>query len=89
MSLDLKMLREIAAEATPGPWGPWSANIPFNIVVEKPAPSLSKYDHERTNYWRYEDGLFVLYFNPKIALELLDEIDRLKEFEWKYNDLCR
>ena len=87
MNTDLKELREIATKATPGPWGPWGANIPFYITVEKPAPSLSKYDHERANYWRYEDGLFFLYFCPKTALELLDEIERLQEFERKYKDL--
>lgn len=86
---ELTKLRKIAAEATPGPWGPWRANYPFYVVVEKPAASMSKHDDDRPNYWRHQDGVFVLAFNPKMALELLDEIDRLKEFEWKYKDLCK
>ena len=78
MKLDLKKLRQVALEATPGPWGPWSANIPFNVVVVKPAPSLSKHDSKQPTYWRYEDGLHVLYFNPKNALELLDMLEEAK-----------
>jgi hypothetical protein len=81
--------REIVDRATPGPWGPWNANIPFYVQVSKPAPSMSKHDDERPTYWRYEDGLFVSVFNPKLVLELLDEIDRLKEFEWKYESLSK
>lgn len=43
------------------PWGPFSGNYPFYVVVKKPAPSLSK--HEGTprgaHMWRYQDGEFV------------------------------
>ena len=77
--LDLYKLRQIAAAATPGPWGPWTGNYPFNVDVVKPAPSLSKYDNERPTYWRYQDASFVLAFNPKTALELLDRISDLEE----------
>jgi hypothetical protein len=87
--INTKELRKIAESASPGPWGPWSSNIPFYVSVIKPAPSLSKHDHDRDTYWRVEDALHVLHFNPKMALELLDEIERLKEIEWKYLDLCR
>ncbi len=87
--INTKELRKIAESATPGPWGSWCANTPFYVDVQKPAPSLSKHDNERPTYWRMEDALFVLHFNPKIVLELLDEIERLKEIEWKYLDLCR
>lgn len=87
--IDLKKLRKVATKATPGPWGPWDANIPFSVDVVKPAPSLSKHDDKRPTYWRCEDGVFVLTFNPQMALELLDEIERLQEFEWKFEDLCK
>lgn len=29
------------------------------------------------------------YYVKKVAEEALAEIERLKEFEWKYNDLCK
>jgi hypothetical protein len=87
--IDLKRLREVAMKATPGPWGPWNSNMPFYVVVDKPAPSLSKHDDDRPTYWRFEDGVFVLQFNPVMVLELLDEIERLQEFEWKYKDLSK
>ena len=89
IDLSIKELRKIAEEATPGPWGPWSANYPFNVVVKKPAPSLSKHDHARPEYWRYQDGLFVSIFNPKMVLDLLNEIDRLKEIEFRYESCNR
>lgn len=49
-------VRERLSKATPGPWGPYKANIPFNAIVTKPAASLSKHDSERTDFWRYEDA---------------------------------
>lgn len=86
--MDLKKLREVASKATPGNWGHnWGANIPFYVDVKKPAPSMSKHDDTRPTYWRYEDGVFASVFSPRQVLELLDEIERLKEFEWKYQGL--
>jgi hypothetical protein len=76
---ELNQLRKIAEDATPGPWGPWSGNYPFYVMVKKPAPSLSKHDHERGDFWRYQDGEYVLAFNPKVALELLNRISDLEE----------
>lgn len=78
-SKELKHLRKIAEDATPGPWGPWTGNYPFNVDVVKPAPSLSKHDAKRPTYWRYQDGAFVLAFNPQTALALLDRISDLEE----------
>lgn len=77
--LDLKMLRDVASKATPGFWGKkWHGNYPFYVVVTKPAPSLSKHDHERPEYWRMEDGNFVASFCPEVALKLLDRIEELE-----------
>lgn len=87
--MDLKKLREIASKATPGPWGPWSGNYPFYVDVVKPAQSLSKHDDERPTYWRYWDAEFVLSFNPNVALELLDEIERLQYIEFKYESCSK
>ena len=83
-NLDLKKLREVAEKATPGPWGPWSGNYPFYVEVKKPAPSLSKYEGEKRaeSYWRYEDAVFVLQFNPETVIMLLD---RIKELESEIN----
>ncbi len=80
-TLDLKKLREVAEKASPGPWGPWMANIPFYIEVQKPSPSLSKHDDERPTYWACEDALFVLHFNPKTAIMLLNRIEELENKE--------
>jgi hypothetical protein len=75
---DLKVWREIAVKATPGPWGPWSGNWPFYVDVRKPSQSLSKHDDTRPTYWRYEDAEFVLNFAPEVVIALLD---RIKELE--------
>jgi hypothetical protein len=83
---ELNEMRMVAKTATPGPWGPWMGNCPFYVIVKKPAPSLSKHDDERPTYWPYNDGKFVLTFNPQAVLELLDEIERLKEIEAVYNN---
>jgi hypothetical protein len=74
----LKELRAIASKATQGAWR-FLANIPFYVDVEKPAPSMSKYDDKRPTYWRYEDGLHVANFQPIEALQLLDYIDELEK----------
>ena len=77
-TLDLKELRKIAEKATPGPWGPWTGNYPFNVDVRKPAPSLSKHDNERPTYWRYEDAVFVLRFSPETVTMLINRIEELE-----------
>jgi hypothetical protein len=74
MTFDIKKLRKVAEEATPGPWKA-GGNYPFYVDLRKPADSLSKHDSERPTYWRYQDGLFVLTFNPKTVLELLDSLE--------------
>jgi hypothetical protein len=79
--IDIEKLRKIAESAEPGPWGPWDGNYPFYVDVRKPSASLSKHDDERPTYWSHNDAAFVLTFNPKMVLELLDEIERLKEIE--------
>lgn len=76
-SKDLKDLRKIAEEATPGQWT-GTGNYPFYVDIKKPAPSLSKHDRERPTYWRYQDGVFVLAFSPKQVLELFKHIDELE-----------
>ena len=79
--LDLKKLREVAEKATPGPWGPWAGNYPFYVDVRKPSPSLSKHDDTRPTYWRYDDAVFVLQFNPETAIMLLNRIQELENKE--------
>lgn len=62
------------------PWGPFSGNYPFYVVVKKPAPSLSK--HEGTprgeHMWRYQDGEFVAAAPFDIKF-LLAELDKKEE----------
>lgn len=77
-SINYTNLRRIANEATQERWGPWTCNYPFYVDVKKPAPSLSKHDHDRPTYWKIEDAIFVLEFNPKVVVYLLNEIDQLK-----------
>ena len=54
-----------------------ASNIPFNCVVNKPRPSMSKHD-ERPNYWNYDDGVFIAAFQPPTVMALLEEIERLR-----------
>lgn len=71
----LERIKERLKTVTPGPWGPYSANIPFNAIVTKPAPSLSKHDSERPTYWRVEDAVFVATAvdDMKYLIALLEE----------------
>lgn len=79
MSLDIKELRKIAEEATQERQTECLGNYPFYVDVRKPAPSLSKHDDERPTYWRYQDGVFVLTFDPKTVIMLLDQIEDLEK----------
>ena len=65
-------------KATPAPWGPYSANIPFYVEVTKPAPSMSKHDSTRPTYWKYDDGIFVAcaYQDIKYLLERIKELEK-------------
>ena len=76
--IDIKRLRKFAEEATQT-WIDAHSNIPFYVVVNKPAPSLSKHDLERPNYWKMEDGYFVATFTPKKVLELLDRLEKCEK----------
>lgn len=72
----LEKIKKRVAEISE-PWGPFSGNYPFYVVVKKPAPSLSK--HEGTprgeHMWRYQDGEFVAAAPHDIKF-LLDELDK-------------
>lgn len=76
--INYKELEKIIDEATPGPWGPYTANLPFYAIVTKPAPSLSKHDPERPTYWRIEDAKFVA-MAREVLPELIEENKRLRE----------
>lgn len=72
----LRKLNKLHNEATPGPWSGHS-NIPFYIVLDKPAPSLSSDDTEGSRHWRCEDALLVLFLrnNLEAIIEALNEKD--------------
>jgi hypothetical protein len=57
-----------------------SVNYPFYGVVHKPAPSLSKHDHERPEYWTISDVEFVLAMANGGAEFLVSEIERLQKY---------
>jgi hypothetical protein len=76
---DLKFLEEVISKASPK-FGPYTSNYPFYADVTKPAPSMSKHDHERPTYWRIEDAVFIAVareFLPK----LVEEVKRLQKVE--------
>jgi hypothetical protein len=55
-----------------------SGNYPFYVDLKKPAPSLSKHDHERPTYYRYQDAQFILLcWNGGVQV-LLDHIKFLQ-----------
>ena len=56
---ELNELEEDEKKATPAPWTGGS-NRPFHANIDKPAPSLSKHDRKRPDYWRYEDVVVAL-----------------------------
>ena len=66
-------LRIICDKAHPGPWTA-SGNVPFNVDLCKPRPSLSKHDANRPTYWHVDDAMFVL--NARVMLpRLLDALE--------------
>lgn len=73
---ELRKLKDICFKATPGPWGPYRANVPFYAEVNKPSPSLSKHDHERPSYWRIEDAIFIAAASENM-LPLINKIESL------------
>lgn len=68
-------IEERLAKMYSGEWS-CSANLPFNVDVRKPRPSLSKHDHERLTYWHMDDAIFVLNARQDI-LFLLDLVKQL------------
>lgn len=74
----LEEIKKRVEKATPGLWGPYSANIPFYAVVTKPAPSFSKHDNEKSDYWKIEDALLIANAveDIKYLLKLLEEIEK-------------
>lgn len=85
-------LRQVAEKATPGPWEAYG-----NIVAGITGPggcggcsgTLSP-DHEPACYWSEiaqagePEAQFIAAFNPAVALELLDEVERLHELFTHY-----
>lgn len=66
-----------AKDASQEGWGPYSANIPFYAVVNKPRGSLSKHDNERPTYWHYKDALWVAMANPAEMIPILERLQEL------------
>lgn len=57
------------------PWS-FSANYPFNVVVEKPRASLSEHD-EKPTYWHWDDGVYM----AAAVNELPNLIARIEQLE--------
>lgn len=76
--IEQKRLEEIAARLEKMYAGEWiaSANLPFNVDVRKPRPSLSKHDHKHLTYWHIDDAIFVLNARQDVAF-LLDLVKQL------------
>ena len=77
MIITIEQMEKALEKATPANWQS-SGNWPFYAVMNKPAPSLSKHDDTRPNYWRYDDVSFVLLCRNGGVQMLLDEIKRLQ-----------
>jgi hypothetical protein len=88
MIFTIEKIEKYLEKATPGNWT-GHMNYPFYAVIDKPAPSLSKHDSERPNYWKIDDVEFVLVMKNGGVQFLLDEIKRLKEIEAQYEGLCK
>lgn len=70
-------IKELEKNATPGPWT-GQANYPFYACIDKPAPSLSKHDAERPNYWRIEDVKFVVTARTEVPM-LIEKLEQYTE----------
>lgn len=75
---ELKRLKKVCEDATPEDKWTGTGNYPFYVILEKPAPSLSK--HEGTpraaRMWRYQDGAFILEARRAMP-KLIEEVERL------------
>ena len=86
--LDLTKLREIAAAATPGPWGVYDANE--GMSPPRPYWSVANNEfHNPTNldalaidisidYGDKDDAAHIAAFDPPTVLALIDEVERLR-----------
>lgn len=71
----LLKIKDIIEKASPVEnWGPYTANIPFYAIVNKPSPSLSKHDLERSEYWKVEDAVFVAMARRELP-KLIDDME--------------
>ena len=77
MKSRLEEIEASLAATSPAPWS-GSVNIPFYGTLDKPGPSLSKHDSERSNYWKVEDVEFVLSARNGDMQYLIDEVKRLQ-----------
>lgn len=95
--ITIEQIKELMAKATPGKWllvG--NKKFPNSIgkVVSKGRTNGLRMPQKIFNFsahCSYEDAKFIAAL-PEIAqlcLDQAEEIERLREFEWKYNDLCK
>ena len=87
--LDLTKLREIAAAATPGPWGVYDANE--GMSPPRPYWSVANNEfHNPTNldalaidisidYGDKDDAAHIAAFDPPTVLALIAEVERLRD----------
>lgn len=85
MTDDLTALRELAEEATPGPWEAlgrsieqmyWNAEFPENPVSCEVECSSYCYGGTGRGVGRSEDSQFIAAANPTTILALLDRLER-------------
>jgi hypothetical protein len=76
----LKEIKERTIKASDG-WKGYS-NYPFDVVLERPRPSLSKHDSEKDDRIRLhvDDAIFIVSAKPDM-LYLLEEIEKLNQFK--------
>lgn len=58
--MTLENLKILKLLADPEMFKNCSANAPFYIDLQKPRPSLSKHDVDKSTYWNYNDANYIV-----------------------------
>lgn len=84
--IDMGTLERLATEATPGPWKYIPDSEHDDWQIHNDEFTFVKQDDSGVPISK-ADGEFIAAANPATVLALLQEIKRLREIEWMYEDL--
>lgn len=86
MTDKIKELRELLKQATPGPWKVVEDDeVVYGIAIRTETNTIAEWD----DFPLCQDDAALIVAAVNSLGPLLDEIERLREFEWMYKELQR